>query len=232
MKLGLSIPLYNEADLVTEVVAAIHAELLQAGIEATLVLVNNGSTDDTGSIIDELAAAEQIEAVHLRENEGYGGGILAGIAHLERAGLPEIVGWCWGDGQVSAGVLPRLVTALRDGADLAKTVRSERCDGPARLLITTAYAAIMRLAGLRDGDVNGCPKLMTRAAFEAIQPSSTDWFLDAETVIKAERMGLKIAQESVIMRARDAGRSKVRLRTLGEFALNIGRWKLGRTLQP
>ena len=228
MKLGLSIPLYNEADVVTEVVASIHAELQKAGIESTMVLVNNGSLDDTGAIIDGLASAGQIEVVHLRQNEGYGGGILAGLAHLERAGLPDIVGWCWGDGQVSASVLPRLVAAIDAGADLAKTTRSERQDGLLRQLITTGYAATMRVAGVSDGDVNGCPKLMTRAAFETRQPSAMDWFLDAETVIKAERLGMRIARESVVMRPREAGESKVRLRTLGEFALNIGRWKMGK----
>jgi len=226
--LGLSIPLYNEADSVTEVVASIHAELQQAEIQSTIVLVNNGSEDSTGAVIDGLAIPGQIEIVHLRQNHGYGGGILAGIAHLESIGLPEMIGWCWGDGQVSASVLPRLVAALEGGADLAKTNRSERQDGPWRQLVTTAYAATMRVAGISDVDVNGCPKLMTRAAFQAIQPSATDWFLDAETMIRAEALGMRIAQEPVVMRPREAGESKVRLRTLGEFALNIGRWKLGR----
>lgn len=228
MKLGLSIPLYNEAALVTEVVASIHASLEQAGIESILVLVNNGSEDDTGALIDALAVPGQIDIVHLRQNHGYGGGILAGIAHLEGLGLPDIIGWSWGDGQVSASALPRLVAAIEDGADLAKTVRPERHDGPLRQLVTTAYAATMRIAGITDTDVNGCPKLMTRATFEAIQPSATDWFLDAETVIKAEQLGMRIAQEAVVMRPREAGKSKVGLSTIGEFALNIGRWKLGR----
>mgnify|MGYP001203370565 CR=1 FL=1 len=228
MTLGLSIPLYNEATLVTEVVASIHAALQQAQIQSTLVLVNNGSEDRTGEIVDDLAIPGEIEVVHLRQNHGYGGGILAGLAHLEAAGLPDIVGWCWGDGQVSPSVLPRLVAAIRNGADMAKAQRTERQDGATRQLVTTAYAATMRLAGVTDPDVNGCPKLMTRACFEAIQPRSADWFLDAEAMIKAEQLGLQIAREPVVMRPRLAGESKVRLQTVGEFALNIGRWKLGR----
>ena len=211
----------------TEVVASIHAELRSAGIESTLVLVNNGSLDDTGAIIDGLASAGQIEVVHLRQNEGYGGGILAGLAHLEQTGLPDIVGWCWGDGQVSASVLPRLVAAIDAGADLAKTTRSERQDGLLRQLITTGYAATMRVAGVSDGDINGCPKLMTRAAFETIQPSATDWFLDAETVIKAEQARDAHRQRARRDAAREAGESKVRLRTLGNSRsiLDAGRWE-------
>jgi len=227
MRLGLSIPLLNEAELVTEVVASIHSSLSEAGIELTLVLVNNGSTDRTGEIIDSLQAADQVEVVHLQQNLGYGGGILAGIAHLEQRGLPDIVGWCWGDGQVTATVLPHLFDAVVSGADIAKVHRRERRDGLRRQLTTTAYAATMRALGVADRDVNGCPKLMTRAAFEAIQPQSTDWFLDAETIIKAEALNLQVHQHAATMRPRHAGTSKVGIRTVGEFAWNIARWQLG-----
>ena len=91
MTLGLSIPLYNEATLVTEVVASIHAALQQAQIQSTLVLVNNGSEDRTGEIVDDLAIPGEIEVVHLRQNHGYGGGILAGLAHLDDKARVELV---------------------------------------------------------------------------------------------------------------------------------------------
>jgi len=226
MRLGLSIPLFNEAELVTEVIASVQACLNKAKIDHTLVLVDNGSTDGTSAIVDTLVQPGQIEVVHLQQNLGYGGGILAGLAYLEQAGLPDIVGWCWGDGQVTASVLPSLYDALKAGADLAKVERREREDGLRRQVTTSAYAATMRTLGIVDRDINGCPKLMTRAAFEAIQPQSTDWFLDAETIIKAEALDLRIHQHPATMRARQAGTSKVKVRTVGEFVWNIARWKL------
>lgn len=230
MRLGLSIPLFNEEELVTEVVASIQACLQNAGIEHTLVLVNNGSHDRTGDIIRDIHQPGQIEGVHLFKNFGYGGGILAGIAHLEQTGLPDVVGWCWGDGQVSAQVLPPLFAAVVAGSDIAKVKRTERHDGLQRQVVTHAYAGLMRVLGVRDPDINGCPKLMSRQAFETIQPQSKDWFIDAETIIKAEALGLSIHQHSAVMRARQAGISKVRLKTLAEFGWNISRWKVtGRT---
>jgi glycosyltransferase involved in cell wall biosynthesis len=226
MRLGLSIPLFNEAGSVTEVVASIHAVLHNADIDATLVLVNNGSTDATGEHIEALRIPGEIEVVHLRENAGYGGGILSGLAHLEQSGLPAVVGWCWGDGQVSATALPPLFAAIREGADLAKAHRTRRGDGLDRQLISAVYAATMGVLGVGVSDINGCPKLMSRAAFEAIQPCASDWFLDAEVVLKAERMGLNIMSHPVEMRPRSEGKSKVGLRTIGEFLTNIARWRL------
>ena len=227
MRLGLSIPLFNEEALITQVVAALQSTLDDAKIEYTLVLVDNGSTDQTGNIIDALAEQEGVQAIHLPQNAGYGGGILAGIHHLRMGGIPDVVGWYWGDGQVGADILPPLFQAIAEGADLAKAHRTERQEGLSRRFIAKAYAAIMRLAGVQTPDVNGCPKLMSRSTLKALQLSSTDWFLDAEAVLGVEKRGLTIASHPATMKRREAGTSKVKIRTLIEFFWNILRWKLG-----
>lgn len=221
MRVGISIPLFNEADSVTEVVASMHSVLHDAGIEHTLVLVNNGSRDATREAIDALAVPGIIEPIHLRENAGYGGGILTGLAHLEREGFPEIIGWAWGDGQVNPTVLPHLYHFIKDGADIAKAVRTKRNDGPVRQAITSAYAAIMRVQGTKTRDINGCPKLMTREAFLALEPTSADWFIDAEVIVAAERKGMNIQGHPVTMHKRTHGSSKVGARTIAEFGKNI-----------
>ncbi len=227
MRLGLSIPLYNEEALVTQVVTALQATLDDARIEYTLVLVDNGSTDRTGTIVDELAHGDRIEAIHLSQNAGYGGGILAGIHHLRKCGMPDVVGWYWGDGQVSADTVPPLFRAISEGFDLAKAQRTKRQEGFRRRMIATIYAAIMRAMGVRTPDVNGCPKLLSVATLENLQLSSTDWFLDAEAVLGAERGGLKIYSHPATMLRREGGVSKVSVRTLFEFLRNILQWKLG-----
>jgi glycosyltransferase involved in cell wall biosynthesis len=227
VRLGLSIPLYNEEILIAQVVAALQSTLDDAKIEYTLVLVDNGSTDGTGKIVDELARGDNVEAIHLPKNAGYGGGILAGLDHMRREGLPNVVGWYWGDGQVSPEILPPLFRAIVKGADMAKAHRTERQEGLNRRLIAKTYASFMWLAGVKTPDVNGCPKLLSRSTLEALRPSSTDWFIDAEVVIGAEERGLVIASHPTTMLRRQGGASKVKVRTLIEFFWNIFRWKLG-----
>ena len=226
MQLGLVIPLLNEQELVTEVVASIHSTLKAENIPHILVLVNNGSTDKTGPLIDDLAQSDSVHAIHLRENAGYGGGILAGLAWLEQNDLPDVIGWCWGDGQINPQVLPTLFSACASGTPLAKVTRKERQDGLHRQFVTTAYAATTRTLGIRTSDVNGCPKLMTREAFNILQPASQDWFLDAEVIIGAEKRNWSIASENVIMRPRKAGLSKVNWKTIVEFGWNLTRWRV------
>ena len=222
-QLGLSVPLLNEAASVNALMADLRAATDAAGIRLRVALVDNGSTDQTGARIDALVAADpaRVLAVHLAENAGYGGGILAGLAALQAHDPPPVLGWAWGDGQVAAAVLPALHGACMAGAPLAKARRVVRLDGSQRVLVTATYGAVMRAFGVMTPDVNGCPKLFRAEALAELALTSTDWFLDAEAVLGAEARGWTIADAPVVMRPRAAGRSKVRLATVAEFARNL-----------
>jgi len=225
MSLGLVIPLLDEVELAAAVAEGIHQTLVHADIAHTLVLVDNGSTDGTGSVIDGLAERLPVQAIHLEKNAGYGGGILAGLEAL-KPDLPEVLGWCWGDGQIRPDTLPPLYRACIKGAPLAKVVRTERLDGTTRRVISAGYARAIRAIGADHPDVNGCPKLLRREALEALAPTSTDWFLDAEVVLGALSRGWDIATHPAAMAPRTAGRSKVGMGAVLEFALNLARWRM------
>ena len=127
------------------------------------------------------------------------------------------IGWMWGDNQIDPQILAPLCTALAKGADLAKANRIKRQDGWQRLAVTRAYHHLMKWKGYPMVDINGCPKLMTRALYEQIQPSAHNWFLDPEVMVAAQRLGAHIHLEDTVMRPRVGGVSKVKAKTLVEF---------------
>ena len=223
--IGLSIPLYNEGALVVSVIDAIQGAL--GPLPHRLALVNNGSQDETAAKIDALAQRPEIIAIHLDENAGYGGGILAGLETLTALQpAPDIIGWCWGDDQIDPAVLPTLAARCQEGADLAKVRRIERQDGRRRRLISATYAAITAALGTATPDINGCPKLFRAASLAALDLTHTDWFLDFEAVCKAEAAGMRIADVPAVMRPRTAGVSKVSWETVAEFVDNIAGYRL------
>ncbi len=228
MTLGLAVPLYDEEALVEGVARRICAAL--GDRPYVLALVDNGSGDRTGERIARLAAVEpRILPVYLESNAGYGGGILAGIAAAREVACLSVVGWAWGDDQVDPAVLPRLLAHVEAGAHLAKARRVAREDGRRRAAISRAYALCLRGRGVQLPDVNGCPKLLSVDAFDVLSPRSRDWFLDAEVVLGCLKRGWEVADEPVVMRPRGAGKSKVRARTLVEFAVNLARWSGNRS---
>lgn len=224
-ELSLAIPLYNEEENVESVVAELVRALEDQGIDYELVLVNNGSQDATGEIIERLARENpRLVPVHIPVNQGYGWGIITGLRHCRG----RYLGYAWGDNQVRAEDVVRIFLRLREGGvDLVKSRRVERHDGLQRLIITKVYNTVFPLFfPVHSADVNGCPKIFTRAAYEAIRPQSKDWFLDAEIMIKAHRLGLRVEEIPVIFYPRASGKSKVRWKTVVEFALNMFRYRL------
>ena len=228
MSLGISIPMYNEEGNVERVLQRCQSHLKASGIDFYIAAVNNGSTDGTGSTLDELSQREpRIIAIHLSSNQGYGGGILAGMNSLMLKNL-DVVGWTWGDGQVCSTVLPRLYQECMQGADIAKACRIQRQDGYRRRFISKTYSMIMKMTGTRNSDLNGCPKLFRNDFYRSLELQSKDWFIDAEAMLKAEGKNAAIYQEPVIMEPRFFGESKVRMSTILEFTKNIIVWKLKR----
>lgn len=228
MNLGISIPMFNEEGNAERVIARMTKHLASLNISFSIAVVNNGSTDSTGTVLDEICARDpRILSIHLEQNQGYGGGILAGINTLRKYS-PDVIGWSWGDGQVCATVLSSLYKECMSGTDLAKACRIQRQDGYTRRFISSIYAQGMRIMGTKTPDINGCPKLFRRTFFETLCLESQDWFLDAEAILKTEKKKGIIHNEPVIMEPRTFGESKVRWLTLAEFSKNMLRWKLKR----
>lgn len=222
--LSLVLPLYNEEACVQDTVTGLLGALQGAGCE--LILVNNGSDDQTPYRINQLAIEhKKVKAYHLADNAGYGGGILFGL----RQAQGSILGWSWGDGQIAPEHMRSCLNLVRrEGAQLAKVRRIERQDGQDREMVSAVYSQVMRRGfGVDTTDVNGCPKLMPRGVFEGLDLRSKDWFLDAETLLKAQEQQLKIREIEATMLPRPGGSSKVNWRTVLEFNQRLLAWKRG-----
>jgi dolichol-phosphate mannosyltransferase len=223
--LSLAIPFYNEEPNVRPVLADLSAALAARGLRFELIAVDNGSRDGTAAeIASFLIDHSEVLLVRVPQNRGYGHGILTGLARARG----RVVGYAWGDGQVSAEDLVRIYDALiEQGTDLAKAQRVRREDGRFRLCQSLAYRAVFALLfGWRCPDPNGCPKLFLAEAYARIAPRSKDWLLDPEIMVKSHRMGMKAANVPVVFKKRRRGRSKVSLKTTVSFLAGLLRMRL------
>ena len=230
-ELSLVMPCYNEQEALPLTARDQIDTFARAGVRLQLVLVDNGSTDRTGPIIDALVADGQpVKKVAHVQNQGYGGGILSGL----RACDADVIGYLCADGQVSAEdtlMAYRLILGREDRV-LAKVRRRFRQDSFKRKLISITYNGLMQglYGGLGAIDINGSPKLFSREVFERMQLASEDWFLDPEIIVKAHHLGLRTIEIDVEGYARQGGASNVDLGTCAEFVGNIGRYRFGDAL--
>ena len=223
--IGLAIPMLNEEQNVQPVLEEICTVLTTAKIPFKIAAVNNGSSDGTHAKIIEMSQQNpNIIPIHLPVNQQYGGGILAGMRILE-SDNPTVIGWMWGDGQISPAILPTLYQQCQNGSDIAKAKRITRQDGTQRKIISNTYALVMSSLGIKTPDVNGCPKLFRFSVWKQLALQRTDWFLDAQAILQAEQMNLSITDHPATMKKRQFGKSKVNWKTVAEFSINIARWK-------
>jgi glycosyltransferase involved in cell wall biosynthesis len=227
--LSLVLPCYNEQDVLATTVHGLAKEFEHADVDVELILVDNGSLDRSGEIIDELVA-EGLPVVKetVAVNRGYGYGVLRG---LERA-QGRFVGFICADGQVE----PRDTVTVYDIASRARTPtlvkvrRHFRMDGLSRKVASIAYnglATTLFGGGIRTLDINGNPKIWPREWLGAMRLGSRDWFLDSEVMIKAKRLGLNIIELNVMARMREGGRSNVRPTTCVQLLARLIRYRLG-----
>jgi glycosyltransferase involved in cell wall biosynthesis len=122
--ISVVIPLYNEASHVREVLSDLTKALQQTGCRFEVVLVDDGSPDDTWERIkDEARALPNLRAVRLSRNFGKE---LALCAGLERARGEAIVVMD-GDGQHPPSLVPIMVEKWRtSGADIVQAVKAKR----------------------------------------------------------------------------------------------------------
>ena len=141
----------------------------------------------------------------------------------------ELIGIIDGDGQMSVSDVPPLYEMISLGhSDLVKTFRITRGDSLARRFISNVYNKLFHLLfpGLAARDMNPKPKILTRAAYRRMSLESDDWFIDAEIMIQARRLGLRIGELPTGFLGLTGRRSFVGLSAIIEFLRNMVRYRI------
>ena len=222
-ELSYFFPAHNEAANLRGLVEEALETLPGLAETFEIVIVNDGSRDDTPGIADDLAAAHpQVRAVHHPTNLGYGAALRSGFAAARYANLA----FTDGDRQFRVADLGQLIDRLQaGGVDAVVGYRIRRADP----LVRTLYARLYRLAnriffGLTTRDVDCACKLFSRASLEGVNVESGGAFFSAELLIKLRARGRRLAEVGVPHYPRIAGsptgaKPQVVLRAVRDFWL-------------
>jgi len=202
VSISVFFPCYNEQENVGRTVGkAIEVlEKLNADFEA--IIVDDGSSDGTGRIADEIAGRDgRVKVVHHEGNLGYGAALQSGF----KAATKELVFYTDGDGQFDIDEMPPLLT-LMEGYDIVSCYRLNRQDSIIRKINGWCWTMLVCLMfGLKIRDIDCAFKLYKREIFDKIELSSTGALIDAEILARAARKGYRIVQKGVHHYPRTAG---------------------------
>jgi glycosyltransferase involved in cell wall biosynthesis len=201
--LSVFFPCYNEQDNIRRVYESAVKVLGQIGVDYEIILVDDGSTDQTPHIIDAIADADpRVTVVHHPTNLGYGAAVQSGI----RAATKTLVFYTDGDGQFDLNELPPLLPLMKEH-DLVSCFRLNRQDGVLRRLNAWCWTSLVCLLfRMKFKDINCAFKLYQRRIFDDMEMRSTGALINAEILARATRRGYSITQVGVHHFPRTRGR--------------------------
>ena len=166
MKLSVVVPCFNEEDVVPLLYDEVVRETDRVVEEWELVLVDDGSSDDTLGQCRKLADSDaRVVYVSLTRNFGKESALLAGLA----AATGDAVILMDADLQHPPQLIPELVAMYKAGHDQVVTRRSRAGDPPLKRLVSRSYYGVVkRLMDVRIEDGTGDFRLLSRRAVTAL----------------------------------------------------------------
>jgi glycosyltransferase involved in cell wall biosynthesis len=225
LEFSVVIPAYNESHNVVVVVDEAVQRLDASPYAGTweIILVDDGSTDDTAEIVDRLAAADRrVRAIHHPSNRGFGAALKTGYASA-RGRLVTLIS---GDGEISVDQPLELAKAM-GSADLVISTRV-RDVHTSRSVLTAAFAFLTKaITGFDAADMSGV-YVINRGVLQTLLLKSNTGVVNFEVVMRCAARGCEIRSGVTRARPRLSGESKVTnartiVRVLGELlALRLG----------
>ena len=188
-QLAIVLPCYNEARNISQILCRFAEVRSDKCVE--LVLVNNGSTDDSAEVLArELARAVNpaVQVVTVPANRGYGHGILCGL----RAAQGEFLAWTHADLQTDLNDVIAGFALLQSAPAPQNTLLRGRRVGRSSfdVFFTWGMGIIATFAlGVPLRDVNAQPKLFHRSLLARMEHAPDDFSLDLYVLVLTQRLG-------------------------------------------
>ncbi len=206
-KLSIVVPCYNEAENIPSLLEAYQETLKNYEIE--VVLVNNGSTDNTADVLVEISSkfSDFLKVVNVPVNQGYGYGILEGL----RNSSTEFIGWTHGDLQTPPKDVVKAFDILeKSNFNKNLYVKGSRTGRPIFDQFFSVGMGIFEslYLGTKLSEVNAQPNIFHRSFYENWKNPPHDFALDLYALYQARKSNLRLIRFPVPFLKRQHGVSK------------------------
>ena len=205
--LSVFFPAYNDAGTIASLVISAVQVAATLTPDYEVIVINDGSQDDTPRILDELARIypDHVRIVHHEQNRGYGGALRTGFATATK----DLVFYTDGDGQYDPSEVTALWAKMADDVDWVNGWKISRSDPAHRIVIGRLYHHLVKtLFRLKVRDVDCDFRLMRRRIFETVQLEKDSGVICVEMMRKFQDAGFRVAEHPVHHYHRAHGRSQ------------------------
>lgn len=202
---SLFFPVYNDEATVRRVAEKSLKVLNDVASDHEVIIVNDGSPDDSGEVADRLAREyEKVRVIHHERNKGYGKALQTGF---ENATLGEWICFTDGDDQYDVNELGHIVKLL-SRYDMIITFRYCKIYSTWRMFVSHVYNMVLRaIFRCPYRDISSGLKLIRRDVLDDIDVCSSSPFVGAEVTLKADLKGYRIGEVGISTYPRYFGES-------------------------
>ncbi len=189
------LPCHNEESIIERVVRAAADWFSRRQDVGEIIVVDNGSTDGTASILQNLRKEIGfLTVVKHEQNQGYGGSVLSGCD----AATMDIIVYMDSDGQFTVDDLDNLLTQL-SVVDFVGGIREQRADLFYRKILSSLWNTCVRiLLGINAKDIDCGFKVFRRKVWPLIRPVyGTGNLFSAEIYFRLKQHSISWGQEKV-----------------------------------
>ena len=204
--LSVFFPAYNDSGTIASLVITALKTAATLTPNYEVIVVNDGSTDSTPQILDELARVyPQLQVVTHALNRGYGGALRSGFGTASK----DVIFYTDGDAQYDPAEMALLWPKMASGVDLVNGFKISRSDPWHRIIIGRIYHhAVKILFGLRVRDVDCDFRMMRRSIFDRVRLEKNSGVICLEMMKKIQDAGFTIVEVPVHHYHRAHGQSQ------------------------
>lgn len=205
VSISVFFPCYNDAEIIGKLVADADSVLKKISKDYEIIIVNDGSTDETENVLESLRKKYPFRLVVHKKNLGYGAALKSGF----RASTKKLVFYTDGDGQYDVKELPLLVSIMTKNVNFVNGIKMKRQDKPYRIFLGNLYKFFVRFTfwlPIYDPDCDF--RLIRKGLLNKISLKSDSGSICIELVKKAQRAGGVFRQVSVHHFERKYGKSQ------------------------
>ena len=219
--LSVFFPAYNEEGNIPALTKTTVGVLEEMGADYEIIIVNDGSTDRTGKVAERLAGIYPgVRVIHHENNLGYGAALKTGFTNAKN----DYIFYTDGDSQYDVRDMRKFV-ALVGLSDVVIGCRYQKQYTLYRKITSFTYDLIVQVFfGLPYRDVNCSFKLFPKRFIEQISIDSVKLFVDAELLIKAQRLDQIITEVGVTHYPRETGAVTVNTKVIFDTIKEMNRF--------
>jgi len=199
-------PCYNDETTIGALIDDVHEALSPLVPTVEVIVVNDGSADDSGPTLDKLALERPwLTVIHHETNGGYGKALISGFTAAQH----EWIFYTDGDAQYDAGEAALLVPLVTDNIDVVQGYKIGRGDSWYRKLIGRCYHHVVKLLfNLKVRDTDCDFRLFRRQLIIDSPLTSTTGVICVEMMRGFSVSGARFIETPVHHYFRPSGRSQ------------------------